>query len=129
MVGIDNFPAYLLLDRLARSGITQVREIQTDEVRTRCTYIAPIATLHPLYLARNSLSVDVINVITGELLSLVNTEMSDRQYFESAFMIEDKSDAIRVFFAEERKVDALEAIKYAGVTSFGALKYLEVSKN
>jgi hypothetical protein len=55
--------------------------------------------------------------------------MSDRQYFESACLIEDKSDIIKVFFAEERKVDALEAIKYAGVTSFGAFKYLEVSKD
>ncbi|MFN9901644.1 MAG: hypothetical protein ACK55Z_23250 [bacterium] len=42
-----------------------MKEIQTDEARTRCTFIGPIATLHPLYIARNSLSVDVINVSTG----------------------------------------------------------------
>jgi len=124
LVGIDNFPAYCFLDRVAKGD--PVREVATDEVRTRCTHIAQIATMHPFYLARNSVSVDILNVATGQLVSLAPTEMTDRQYFDSACLIEDET--IKIWFAEERKVDAFEAKEYASVTSFGALKYLEVSR-
>lgn len=78
LVGIDNFPAYLFIDRVARNGFNQIREIQTDEVRTRCTFLHQINTCHPLYLARNALSVDIINVATGQVVPLVKTEMTDR---------------------------------------------------
>lgn len=35
-------------------------------------------TVHPLYIARNSISVDIINVTTGKVTTVINTEMTDR---------------------------------------------------
>lgn len=39
LVGVDHYPAYVIVDRFALNGSEIVREVKATEVKTRCTYL------------------------------------------------------------------------------------------
>jgi len=101
LVGLDHYPAYVIVDRFALSGSEILREVQSSEVKTRCTYIQAIGSEHPYYIGRTSNSVDLINVQSGKSRALVITELTDRLFYDSAVLQENYGNLFRIFYIEE----------------------------
>ena len=75
LVGIEGHPAYVILDK--QSSEKHITEIRTKVHKSRCSFLHDTG-VKSYFIGRNSQSLDLINVETGQARALIMTTNSEK---------------------------------------------------